>query len=53
MGKVTKNTLEVVNVVMKIELYEDRATRIQVEPIPTQTIITQEEPHADLVDVAT
>lgn len=53
MGKVPKNTPKVVNVVVQMELFEDRATGTQNELIPTQTIVTQEGPHADLVDVAT
>jgi len=39
MGKATNNTLEIVNAVIKIELYEERATRTQTEPIPTQPVI--------------
>lgn len=53
MGKVSNNTPEVVNVAIQMELYEGKATRTQTELIPTQTIITQEGPHVDLVDVAT
>jgi len=50
-SKAQKTTPEVATVAMQTEICKGRPTETQTELIPTQTIATQENLHADLVDV--
>ena len=53
MEKALDRTLETTNAVFQIEIYEEKTTRTQTEPMSPQPTIIREERHVIFIDTAT